>query len=178
MFGAARGAACTATRSVGKRFYSAHHDHPTPPHTEIDLTKVFGFALLGGATLYLYRSSKEPVVKTAMYNTAEERSQLRNEDYLAKYKISSVKNFILDKGGIGQRRFSNRHSDLIPQTVIPTHSPFGDQFGAGIKTSQLGPRRERIRYFAPLDNWGKDTWRWILVFTNSLWRLQWRARIY
>lgn len=152
MFTAVRSAA-RVTRSAGKRFYSAGHDHPAPPQTEIDLTKVFGFALLGGVTLYFYRSSKEPVIKTAAYKNVEERPQLRDQDYLTKYKISSVKNFMQDKGGIGQRRFLNRHSDLIPQTVIPTHSTMrGDQFGAGIKTGNLGPRRERIRYFAPLEN--------------------------
>lgn len=151
MFGAVRGATRTATRISGKRFYSAPHETPSP-QTEIDLTKVIGFALLGGAALYFYRSSKEPVVKTAAYKFVEERPQLRDEDYLRKYKISSVKSFIQDKGGIGQRRFLNRRSDVVPQTVIPTHSPLGDQFGAGIKTDKLGPRRERIRYFAPLEN--------------------------
>lgn len=155
MFAAVRGAARNTSRlsrASAQRFYAAHPE-PTPsPQTEIDLTKVIGFALLGGAALYFYRSSKEPVVKTAAYKFVEERGQLRDEDYLNKYKISAVKSFIQDKGGIGQRRFINRRSDVIAQTVIPTHSPFGDQFGAGIKTDKLGPRRERIRYFAPLEN--------------------------
>lgn len=155
MFGAVRGAARNTGRfnmATAKRFYLAPHETPSSAQTEIDLTKVIGFALLGGVALYFYRSSKEPVVQTAAYKFVEERPQLRDEDYLTKYKISSVKSFIQDKGGIGQRRFLNRHNDVIPQTVIPSHSPYGDQFGAGIKTDKLGPRRERIRYFAPLEN--------------------------
>lgn len=152
MFGTARGAVSNARRFVHKRFITtSHHDSPASTQTEVDLTKVIGFALAGGAALYFYRSSKEPAVKTAAYKFVEERPHLRDEDYLTKYKISSVKSFYQDKGGIGHTRFVRQWNEIVPQTLINSHSAFGDQYGAGIKTDQLGPRRQRVRRLAPLE---------------------------
>lgn len=140
--------------AVSKRFYAAGNSQstPAPIQSEIDVTKVFGLALLAGVSLYFYRSKQEPVIKTAVYNHESERSQIRNEAYLKKYKTSFIKSFIADKGGIGQKQFRRQAMGSVPQNLIPTHSPWGNQFGAGIKTDKLGPRRERIRYFAPLEN--------------------------
>lgn len=137
-----------------KRFYSSGHGHEAPAsaQTEIDVTKVFGIAVLAGVSLYFYRSSESPVVETAYYKQLETRDDARSEAYLKRYKTSFIKTFIRDKGGIGQRQFRGPAQSPIPQTFIHLHSPYGNQFGAGIKTDKLGPRRERIKYFAPLEN--------------------------
>ena len=42
--------------------------------------------------------------------------------------------------------------ELPNNNLIPAHSPFGNQFGVGIKTNELGPRRERAQRFAPFNN--------------------------
>ena len=44
----------------------------------------------------------------------------------------------------------NNAYELPNNNLIPAHSPFGNQFGVGIKTNELGPRRERAQRFAPL----------------------------
>ncbi|GEQ67729.1 hypothetical protein JCM33374_g1394 [Metschnikowia sp. JCM 33374] len=140
-------------RAGFRRFYSAdHHSAPASTQTEIDVTKVFGIAVLGGISLYFYRSSPEPVVETGYYKQLETRDQLRSDAYLKRYKTSFIKTFIRDKGGIGQNHLRGPAQTPIPQTYIHAHSPYGNQFGAGIKTDKLGPRRERIKYFAPLEN--------------------------
>lgn len=141
-----------AARTNFRRFYSDHHDAPAATQNEVDVTKVFGLALVAGVSLFVYRSTKEPVFQTPLYNTADERVQLRNEQFAKKYDILFIKTFIRDKGGIGQRQFRREVQGALPQTLIPAPSPYGDQFGAGIKTDKLGPRRERIKYFAPLEN--------------------------
>lgn len=135
-----------------KRFYSADHHTPAPSHNEIDATKVFGIALLAGVSLYFYKSTKEPVIKTPLYNQSDDRAQLRDEAYVKRYKTSFIKTFIRDKGGIGQRQFRREIQGAVPHVLIPAPSPYGEQFGAGIKTDKLGPRKERVRYFAPLEN--------------------------
>lgn len=142
-----------AARTSFRRFYSAdHHDAPAATQNEVDVTKVFGLALLAGVSLYFYRSTKEPVIKTALYEQQDDRERLRSEAYQKRYNTSFIKEFIRDKGGIGQRQFRREVQGAAPQTLIHAPSPYGDQFGSGIKTDKLGPRRERIRYFAPLEN--------------------------
>lgn len=146
-------AAGRTSKATFRRFYSAdHHQAPAATLTEIDVTKVFGVALLAGVSLYFYRSSKEPVVKTALYNHQDDRVQLRNEAYLKRYKSSFIKTFIRDKGGVGQRQYRREIQGAVPTTLIHAPSPYGEQFGASIKTDALGPRKERVRYFAPLEN--------------------------
>lgn len=147
-------ATARTAKSGFRRFYSAdhHHEAPAAAQGEIDLSKVFGVAFLAGLSLYFYRSSKEPVLKTALYEFQDERENLRNEAYLKRYKTSFIKTFMRDKGGVGQRQFRREALGPIPQTLIHAHSPYGDQFGAGIKTDKLGPRRERTKYFAPIEN--------------------------
>ncbi|EEQ39411.1 hypothetical protein EJF18_40336 [Clavispora lusitaniae] len=142
-----------AAKSGFRRFYSAdHHQAPASTQNEIDATKVFGVALLAGVSLYFYRSTKEPVIKTPLYQQQDDRVQLRNEAYLKKYKSSFIKTFIRDKGGIGQRQYRREVIGAAPTNLIPAASPYGEQFGASIKTDKLGPRKERTRYFAPLEN--------------------------
>ncbi|KAM9891202.1 hypothetical protein OXX69_012363 [Metschnikowia pulcherrima] len=147
-------ATTNTARANFRRFYAsgAHHEAPASTQTEIDVTKVFGMAVLAGISLYFYRSSDGPVVETSYYNQLENRDQMRSEAYLKQYKTSFIKTFIKDKGGIGQRHLRGPAQSAIPQTFIHSHSPFGNQFGAGIKTDKLGPRKERVKYFAPLEN--------------------------
>ncbi|OBA21586.1 hypothetical protein METBIDRAFT_41078 [Metschnikowia bicuspidata var. bicuspidata NRRL YB-4993] len=141
-------------RASFKRFFAAgaQHDAPAATQTEIDVTKVFSMAVLAGVSLYFYRSSDSPVVETAYYKQMENRDQMRSDAYLKRYKTSFIKTFIRDKGGLGQNHLRAAAHTPIPQTFIHLHSPYGQQFGAGIKTDKLGPRRERIKYFAPLQN--------------------------
>lgn len=136
-----------------RRFFASkpHNDAPASTQTEIDATKVLGMAVLAGISLYFYRSTKQPVFETGLLKYNDERVQLRNEAYLKRYKISFIKSFMRDNGGYGQRQFKREAQGAIPQTLIHAPSPYGDQFGAGIKTNTLGPRRERVKYFAPLE---------------------------
>lgn len=145
-------ATARSAKSGLRRFYSSDHHAPAQTQNEIDATKVFGVALLAGVTLYFYRSTKEPVIKTPLYNQQDDRVNLRNEAYLKKYKTSFIKNFIQDKGGIGQKQYRREIAGAVPTALIPAASPYGEQFGSSIKTDKLGPRKERIRYFAPLEN--------------------------
>lgn len=119
------------------------------------MTKVFGVAALVAMAL-VYKNNKNadrPLVETRLYREEADgqRKLLRNENFSDRYKISFIKGFMKDKGGIGQRQF-RKLPDLspVPTVLINTHSPYGPQFGAGIKTDKLGPRRERVRIFAPL----------------------------
>ncbi|ABN64680.1 unnamed protein product [Scheffersomyces stipitis CBS 6054] len=142
-----------------KRFNSSHHHdtHSSTPKTfEVNVTKVFGIAAVAGAFLVYKNHEKtdKPLVSTQLYNQQAngERETLRNENYLKRYKTSFVKEFIRDKGGIGQRQY-RRIADPqpVPTNLIPAHSPFLNEYGAGIKTDKLGPRKERIRVYAPID---------------------------
>ncbi|KAK6202416.1 uncharacterized protein RJT21DRAFT_118438 [Scheffersomyces amazonensis] len=144
-----------------KRFNSSHNHHEAPQKTvEINITKIFGIAAAAGALL-VYKNQQttdKPLFATKLYNDQAEgvRENLRNENYLKRYKTSFIQGFIRDKGGIGQRQHRRIADSTIHSTnLIPTHSPFsnqlGNQFGAGIKTDKLGPRKERIRIFAPID---------------------------
>lgn len=148
----------TASRTF-KRFASSEsHHEPTPSKSfEINITKIFAVAAVAGGFL-VYKNkdkSEKPFVETELYKFQQtgEREHARNVAYLHKYKESFMKEFIKDKGGIGQRQY-RRISDSTPisTTLINSHSTFRNEYGAGIKTNELGPRKERIRLFAPLNN--------------------------
>ncbi|CCE80132.1 Piso0_003231 [Millerozyma farinosa CBS 7064] len=133
--------------------HEEHHEAPKKD-IEVNLTKVFGIGVLV-AGFYVYKSQdkrEEPLVKTPLYEQVEERQNWRNDNYIKRYKASFIKSYMRDLGGIGQKQFRREAHLPIPSSLIAAHSPFGDQFGAGIKTDKLGPRKERVRYFAPLPN--------------------------
>ena len=48
---------------------------------------------------------------------------------------------------VGQQLNKVSAYELPNNNLIPAHSPFGNQFGVGIKTNELGPRRERSTTF-------------------------------
>lgn len=147
--------AARAFKTSRRTYASGQESHSAPKKEfEVSITKVFGVAAVAGG-LYMYRGMDkrdEPVVKTALYKEVEERTHLREENYLNRYKTSFIKSYMRDKGGIGQRQNRRQTEGAVSSTLIPAHSPYGDQFGAGIKTAELGPRRERIRLYAPLEN--------------------------
>lgn len=135
-----------------KRFNSSHHEPQPNKSIEINLTKIFGIAGLAGAAL-VYKNKdnrQKPLIETKLYKEQDDRYNLRNENYLKRYKSSFIKEFMKDKGGVGQRQYRRISEGVVPTSLIPAHSPFGEQFGAGIKTDQLGPRKERVRLYAPL----------------------------
>lgn len=144
--------------AIGKRFNShgspGHGDHEIPTkETEVNLFKVFSISILGAISYILYKNHKngdEPIFKTKSYNQVETRGNQRTENYLKRYETSFIKGYIRDKGGIGQKQYKRMSEGPISTVLIPTHSTGGDQFGAGIKLGNLGPRKEPIRYFAPL----------------------------
>lgn len=152
MFGRTR-APVRAINAFKRYGSSSSHHEPVSKPIEISVTKVFGIAALAGAALVYknHERTDEPLVKTALYTeqASGDRETLRNENYLKRYKTSFIKGLIRDKGGIGQRQY-RRISDnaTVPTVLIPTHSPYGSQFGQGIKTDALGPRQERIRVYA------------------------------
>lgn len=140
--------------NISKRFNSHdHHHHEPVKETEVNVVKVFGVAVLGGISLMLYKNYKqgnEPVIKTKLYNEVEDRPNLRTENYLKRYQTSFIKGYMRDKGGVGQKQYKRLAEGALPINLIPTHSPDGNQYGAGIKLNELGPRKENIEYFAPL----------------------------
>lgn len=146
------GARCLKQQSLGKRFN--HHEashHASSSSSEVNIPKALAGFVLAGVGLYFYRSTQDkPIIQTPLYNQSDERPLLRNETYLNRYKTSFIKGFIKDRGGIGQRHFRRQNIGATPTNLIPTHSPTGDQFGAGIKLSELGPRKQQTKYFAPL----------------------------
>lgn len=153
MFRASTASARPILRSASKRGYaSGHQNAPATTQNEIDIRKVFGVALLAGVSLYFFRSAKDPVIRTPLYNQSDDRIHWRNDAHQKVYKTSMVKAFMRDHGGIGQQSLRKYHTETVPTVLIPTHSPYRDVFGAGIKTSELGPRRERVKYFAPLEH--------------------------
>lgn len=149
----------TASRCVArtsKRFglSSSHGHHEVPPRPfEVNVTKVFGVAaVLGG--LYMWKNedrTSKPAVETELYKQQQDgtRDHLRNENFAQRYKESCVKQFIRDKGGIGQRQYRRiAEGAATPTTIISASSPYRTEFGAGIKIDDLGPRQERIKIFA------------------------------
>lgn len=123
---------------------------------EINLAKIFAVAAaVGGILVYRnHERTDKPLVATKLYQQVAdgERADLRNDNYQKRYDVSFLKTFIRDKGGVGQRQYRRQtDSTPVPTSLIPSHSPYGNQFGAGIKTDKLGPRKERIRVYAPID---------------------------
>ncbi|EGW30866.1 uncharacterized protein SPAPADRAFT_62765 [Spathaspora passalidarum NRRL Y-27907] len=148
-----------ASRSISqtfKRFNSAHHHHPEPESKpfEITITKIFGIAALAGGYLVYNRDFDEPLFQHEVFDKTRsgERDDLRSENYLQRYKNAFISEYGRDKGGIGNRLY-RRAGDYVvrEQTLIPSQSPFAQEFGAGIKLNELGPRRERFPRFAPKD---------------------------
>ncbi|EMG45644.1 hypothetical protein SBY92_004857 [Candida maltosa Xu316] len=142
-----------------KRYNSSHdhHDHHEPESKPFEITfgKIFGVAaVLGGFLVYKNKDSTEKPLFSSKYFdeiTTGERNNLRAEQYDRKYKIGFIKTFDRDNGGIGQQLNKSTVYELPKYNLIPAHSPFGYQFGAGIRTNELGPRRERAQLFAPVN---------------------------
>lgn len=141
-----------------KRFNSSHHHHhhhhhePESKPVEITFAKVFGIAALaGGFLVYKNKDSTEKPLFASKYFdeiTTGERSHLRDELYDRKYKVGFLKTFDRDNSGLGEQlKKTGSVYELPNYNLIPAHSPFGYQFGAGIRTQELGPRRERERRF-------------------------------
>ncbi|ODV81004.1 uncharacterized protein CANTADRAFT_20554 [Suhomyces tanzawaensis NRRL Y-17324] len=161
MLARARTSVARSITQSGRRFNSSsshdsHHKVTESKPIEINLAKVFGIAAAAGALLVYKNHEKtdKPLVSTPLYNeqSSGERENARNENYLKRYKTSFIKELIRDKGGIGQKQYRRiTDTSAIPNVLIPSHSPYGNQFGSGIKTDQLGPRKERIRIYAPID---------------------------
>lgn len=138
-----------------KRFYSAGHGHghgpEKPKEVEVSISKIFGVAAVAGGVYFYLRSDRDdPYIKTPLYKQQDERAEIRNQNYERRYRTSFIKQFIRDNGGIGRSEYRQASEDYFPTTIIPAHSPYGNQFGAGIKTDGLGPRREPARSYAPL----------------------------
>lgn len=139
---------------ISKRFASSSHTEPSKP-IEINLTKIFAIAALAGGVL-VYKNKKEnPILETKLLKqeATGERVNKRNEAYLQTYKISFIKEFIRDKGGVGQKQYGKlKDKSLLPTALIHPSSTFKREFGAGIKTNEIGPRREHIRLYAPINS--------------------------
>ncbi|KAI5951041.1 hypothetical protein KGF54_004115 [Candida jiufengensis] len=147
---------------TSKRYNSSHHHDHHPPKEEkpfeITMTKIFGIAALAGGFL-MYRSkdkTDEPLFKSGLFEqeTNGARSHLRDEAFENRYKIGFIKTYILDNGGdgLGNQMFRRTSGeDILNNNLIGAHSPYGQQYGAGIKLNNLSPRRERIERFAPLN---------------------------
>lgn len=141
-----------------RRFNShghGHDSHEPAKEVEINVTKIFGVAIFSGIGLMFYNNYKkgnEPIIKTSLYNNVEERPNSRSDNYLKRYQTSFIKGYIRDKGGIGQKQYNRLTEKNVPINLIPTHSGSGHTFGEGIKLGELGPRKEQVKYFAPLNN--------------------------
>lgn len=142
---------------VSKRYNSSHNHHHHEPESkplEITFAKIFGVAAIAGGLLVYKNKDKtdKPLFSSKFFDeiTTGERSHLRDEQYERKYKIGYLRTFDRDNGGIGQQLNKVSAYELPNNNLIPAHSPFGNQFGVGIKTNELGPRRERAQRFAPL----------------------------
>ncbi|KAI5963575.1 uncharacterized protein KGF55_002455 [Candida pseudojiufengensis] len=146
-----------------KRYNSSHsqHDHHHSPKEEkpfeITITKIFGIAaILGG--LLMYRSkdkTDEPLFKSGLFEqeTNGARSHLRDQAFENRYKIGFIKTFILDNEGLGNQMYRRTSGEeILNNNLIGAHSPFGQQYGAGIKLNDLSSRRPRIERFAPLES--------------------------
>ncbi|RCK55752.1 hypothetical protein Cantr_05750 [Candida viswanathii] len=140
-----------------KRFNSSHHhddhhgDHHHEPESkpvEITFAKIFGVAALAGGFL-VYKnkdSTDKPLFASKYFDeiTNGERNNFREELYDRRYKVGFLKTFDRDNSGIGENlRKTGTVYELPNYNTIPAHSPFGYQFGVGIRTQELGPRRER-----------------------------------
>lgn len=139
-----------------QRFSSSHsHESTTPKVIEISMAKILGVASILIVMILHQRNQSldRPIFETRLYKEelSEESKASRDEYHLYRYKQAFIKSYIKDKGGIGQKQIgANRGSMPVPTVLINTHSPYETQFGSGIKTDKLGPRRDRIRLYAPL----------------------------
>ncbi|WLF76800.1 hypothetical protein PVL30_000504 [Lodderomyces elongisporus] len=153
---------------ISKRFNSSHSDNHHDDHHghghataeekpfEITIAKVFGLAaILGGLIMYKNKDSTDSTLfNSQLFEqvSSGQRDSARAEAYENRYKVGFMKSFIKDNGGeFGEQMYTRaKGDDIWNYTVIPAHSPFGQQIGAGIKLNEVGPRRERAPRFAPL----------------------------
>ncbi|CAI5756994.1 unnamed protein product [Candida verbasci] len=145
-----------------KRYNSSHnhddHHHHQSEAKAIQITfaKIFSIAaLLGGFLVYKNKDNTElPILQSQLidYQLDGTRVKLRDENFNKKYDVGFTRVFALDNGGIGQTIRKNKVDIPMNYNLIPAHSPFGKNFGQGIKLNELGPRRERLRKFAPLES--------------------------
>lgn len=148
-------AAKTGIPQAFKRYASNSHHEAPQKSFEINLTKIFAIAGIAGGFLVWknHNRTDKPLLETQLFKFQEsgERTTQRNDAYTQKYKTSFIKEFIRDKGGIGQRQY-RKISDgtAVSSSLINSHSVWKTEFGAGIKTNEIGPRRERIRIYAPI----------------------------
>ncbi|CAK9435987.1 uncharacterized protein LODBEIA_P05750 [Lodderomyces beijingensis] len=153
----------SSSQLTAKRFNSSHHDdrhhHHEPKEEkpfEITITKIFGIAaLLGGVIMYRGKdSTEEPLFKSGLFEqeTNGQRAHLRDVNFEQRYKLGFIKTYINDNGGkFGNQIYRRtKGEDILNNNLVPAHSPYGHQIGAGIKLNEIGPRRERIPRFAPL----------------------------
>ncbi|KAI5968696.1 hypothetical protein CANMA_002132 [Candida margitis] len=142
---------------AAKRFNSSHSHHVEKKPIEITFAKIFAVgSLVGGWLLYKNKDKTEtPLFKSGLFDQElnGQRDHLREEGYESRYKMGFIKAFIADNGGSGFGNSAYRRGsgeDVSSTNLIAAHSPWGPQFGAGIKLDKVGERRERIERFAPL----------------------------
>lgn len=140
-----------------KRFNSSHSHHVEKKPIEITFAKIFAVgSLVGGWLLYKNKDNTEtPLFKSGLFDQElnGQRDHLREEGYESRYKMGFIKTYIADNGGSGFGNSAYRRGsgeEVSNTNLIAAHSPWGPQFGAGIKLDKLGERREKIERFAPL----------------------------
>ncbi|KAI5955562.1 hypothetical protein KGF57_003695 [Candida theae] len=146
------------TAITAKRFNSSHgHHNVEKKPIEITFAKILAVvSLVGGWALYKNKDNTESTLfKSGLFDqeTNGKRDHLREEGYESRYKLGFIKTYIADNGGSGFGNTAYRRGsgeDVTNTNLIAAHSPWGPQFGAGIKLDKLGERRERIERFAPL----------------------------
>lgn len=139
-------------QNTSRRFYSSGHSEDSKQKgMEVSITKILGVAATAGG-VYAYKNADrdKPLIKTPLYKEQDARQHKRNENYQKRYKTSFIKSYIKDRGGIGQRQYNRATASAIPTTLISSGSPYENQFGGSIHTDKLGPRKERIRVYAPI----------------------------
>lgn len=142
---------------LAKRFNSSHSHHVEKKPVEITFAKIFAVAsIVGGILLYKNKDkTATPLFKSGLFDQelSGQRDHLREGEYESRYKMGFIKTYIADNGGSGFGNSAYRRGsgeEVTNTNLIPAHSPWGPQFGAGIKLDKLGERRERIERFAPL----------------------------
>ncbi|CAK7901819.1 hypothetical protein CAAN1_11S04720 [[Candida] anglica] len=118
--------------------------------TEINVPKIFGIAALAGVSIYIYRNtnSDDPAIKTTYFKQFEQRrANNRDNIRLDIDEKAHGRSYIFSPGT--QRSTYKDFKPNLNYNLIPRHSPWGPQFGQGIKTDKLGPRKERPVMFAP-----------------------------
>ncbi|CAH2350128.1 hypothetical protein CLIB1423_01S03114 [[Candida] railenensis] len=132
------------------RKYSTDASAHSVKETEINVPKIFGIAALFGASIWLYKNTNgdQPAIKTQYFDTFEKRRNVREEIKLDLDEKANGRNNIFLPGK-QQHASNNEFKPNLNYNIIPAHSPWGVQFGQGIKTDKLGPRREQPVKFAP-----------------------------